>query len=146
MAKKPHRPFRELAEIERIIERFGNCTLPCDEWTHAAHLTVGMWTAREFPPAEALDRVRAGIVRYNAHCVVVDSPGYHETITRFYMWQIGKYLADVMDRSDWVAVTNGLVEHAKRESNLPLAYYSRDVLTSEAARTGWVPPDLRPLE
>jgi hypothetical protein len=29
---------------------------------------------------------------------------------------------------------------------LPLAYYSRERLMSWAARTGWLEPDLRPLE
>ena len=146
MTKKPHISFRELAEIERLVQRFDACKLPCDEWTHAAHLTVGLWKAREFPPGEALDRVRAGIVRYNANCVATNSIGYHETITRFYMWLIGKYLAGVVDCSDWVAVTNNLVEYAKIDANLPHRYYSRDVLMSDSARTAWVPPDLRAME
>ena len=146
MAKKPHVPYRHLAEIERVVQRFRDCTLPCDEWTHAAHLIVGLWTARELPSAAALDHIRAGILRYNATCGVRDSPGYHETITRFYMWLIGKYLAKVADRSNWVAVTNELVEYAGAEPNLPGHYYSREVVMSDAARVGWVPPDLHPLE
>jgi hypothetical protein len=152
MTKKPHLPYRDPAEIERVVRQFGDCTLPCDEWTHAAHLTVGLWHAREYPPGEALDRIRAAIQRYNAGCVTANSIGYHETITRFYMWLIGRYLAGItklagnMEPADLVAVTNGLVEHAALTANHPFAYYRRDVLMSDAARTNWVPPDLQPME
>ncbi|MEX2111540.1 MAG: hypothetical protein WD845_00040 [Pirellulales bacterium] len=142
----PHVPFEWLAQIERIVDRFGDCTLPCEEWTHAAHLTVGLWYAHQLPPTEALDRIRAGIKRYNVACGVADTPtdGYHETITRFYMWLIGSYLAGVTDRADWVAVTNGLVEHATVHA--PNRYYSRERLMSVAARAAWLPPDLLPLD
>jgi hypothetical protein len=140
------RPFTQLAEIERLVARFLDCTLPCAEWTHRAHLTVGLCHARDYPLHEALDRVRAGIKRYNVTCGVVDSPtrGYHETITRFYMLLVGKYLAECEDRADWVAVTNRLFElHGHKDA--PLAYYTRERLMSAEARAGWLPPDLRPL-
>lgn len=140
-SKKPHVPFSEPAQIERIVRGFEDCTLPCDEWTHAAHLTMGLWYARAYPPEQALDRVRAGIQRYNAVCGTSDGPGYHETITRFYMRLIGQFLSAVDDRGDWVRVTNELVEFAARTENLPSAHYTRARLLSDAARLGWVPPD-----
>lgn len=144
--KKPHTPFTELAQVERVVRGFDACTLPCDEWTHAAHLTVGLWYARAYPPDEALDRVRAGIQRYNAACVPVDGPGYHETITRFYMWLIGKYLATLDERTDVVRATNGLVAFAALPQNLPTAYYTSSSLSSESARSGWVAPDVQQLD
>ena len=140
-------PYDDLTQIERIVAGFTDCTLPCDEWTHRAHLTVGLWYSREYSAAEALNRLRACIKRYNAKCGVVDSPtrGYHETLTRFYMGLIGKYLAEVADRADWVGVTNNLIEeHGHRD--VPLRYYTRERLMSDEARAGWVPPDLLPLE
>jgi len=77
---KPGAPYQHLDEIERLAARFVDRTLPCPEWTHQAHLTVGLWHAREYPPAEALDRVRAGIQRYNLACGVENTTtrGYHE--------------------------------------------------------------------
>ncbi len=140
-------PCDSLAQIERIVTGFCDCTLPCEEWTHRAHLTVGLWHARQYQADEALDRMRDGIKRYNEKCAVVDSPtrGYHETLTRFYMWLIGKYLTEVPDLTDWVAVTTGLMEkYGQRD--VPLGYYSRQRLMSSEARAGWVPPDLKPLE
>jgi hypothetical protein len=146
MAKKPHQPYRSTGEIEQVVRQFVDCTLPCEEWTHAAHLTVGLWHSRQYPSREALDRVRAGIIRYNQVCAAFITLGYHETITRFYMNLIERYLAKTTDHSDWVAIANDLIETAACETNQPLWYYSREVLLSAAARTDWVPPDLRPLE
>ncbi len=140
-------PYLHLDEIDRLVAGFVACTLPCEQWTHRAHLTVGLWHAREYPPDEALERVRAGIKRYNAHCGRIDSPtgGYHETITCFYMWLVGKYLAGVPEHRDWVAVTNRLFEvHGQRDA--PLAYYSRERLMSAEARASLLEPDLKPLD
>jgi hypothetical protein len=134
-------------EIECIARGFADCTLPCAEWTHRAHLTVGLWYAREYEPDEALDRVRAGIRRYNTACGTENSAthGYHETITRFYMGLISTYLTFVADRSDWVAVTNRFIERFG-DRQLPLRYYTRERLMSSEARLNWLPPDIRSLD
>lgn len=138
--------YTSAVEIELLVARFLDCSLPCAQWTHRAHLTVGLWHARQYPPDEALARVRAGIQRYNAACGTpnTEARGYHETLTCFYMHLIGRYLAEVVDRSDWTAVTNHLVDrYGSRD--LPLRFYSRERLMSSEARARWVPPDLRPL-
>lgn len=138
--------YESVDEIERLVARFADCTLPCVEWTHAAHLTVGLWHAWRYPADEALDRVRTGILQYNVACNVPTTPtrGYHETITRLYMLLIDHYLATAPDRTDLLALVNDLLAtHGQRE--LPLQYYTRERLFSAEARADWVPPDLRPL-
>jgi hypothetical protein len=55
--------YTDIDEIEHIAGGFADCTLPCSQWTHIAHLTVGLWYAREYPAEESLDRLRAGINR-----------------------------------------------------------------------------------
>src|SRR5262245_21090730 len=81
---------------ERLVQQFLDCTLPKSEWTHVAHLRVGLWHVRSFPPDEALARVREGILRLNAaHGTPnTDTGGYHETITRFYLLSIDRFLAN----------------------------------------------------
>ena len=49
--------YRSVDEIERLVVRFADCSLPCAEWTHGAHLTVGLWHAWRYPANEALDFV-----------------------------------------------------------------------------------------
>ena len=65
------------------------------EWTHHAHLRVGLWHLLHYPPGEALDRLRDGIRLYNLATggANTDTSGYHESITRFYVWVIARFLA-----------------------------------------------------
>jgi hypothetical protein len=141
------RPYDTAEEVERVVARFGDCTLPHAEWTHRAHLTVALWYASHHPPAEALDLMRAGILRLNAAHGVPTTPtrGYHETITRFYMHTVGRYLEQEGRAGDWTDRVNLLVErYGSRD--LPLRHYSEARLKSPEARAGWVEPDISPLD
>ena len=68
---------------DAVAARFAALTLPKHEWTHAAHLTVGVWHVDRYGAADALTRLRAGIRRLNESHGNVNTPasGYHETIT-----------------------------------------------------------------
>ena len=68
-------------EIVRLVEAFEACTLPQKQWTHQAHLTVGLWYVVHYPLEEATRRIRLGIQRYNESCGVrmTRDGGYHET-------------------------------------------------------------------
>jgi hypothetical protein len=137
------RPWSSADEVNALVARFEDASLPASAWTHRAHLTVALWYAHHHPPMEALDRMRAGILRLNAAHGVPTTPagGYHETITRFYMHVITHYLQEHGAAGDWADRANRLVEHlGSRE--LPLRHYSEARLTSASARAAWVEPDL----
>jgi hypothetical protein len=137
------------SQTELLVRRFLDRTLPKSEWTHEAHLRVGLWHARNLPSDEALARVREGIILLNeAHGTPnTDAGGYHETITRFYLLYIGSFLAIADPRRgrpvDDVAAEL-IAAHGHRD--LPLRYFSREMLFSVAARRGWIEPDLLSLE
>ena len=103
------RPYGAAAEVERVVAGFTDGTLPHAEWTHRAHLTVALWYATHHEAAEALDLVRAGILRLNAAHGVPTTPtrGYHETITRFYMRVVRHFVEQEAGGDDWA-------ERAKR--------------------------------
>jgi hypothetical protein len=139
-------PYVTTDAVRDLVDAFEDCTLPWSAWTHAAHLTVAFWYVLWYGPDAALDRVRMAITRYNtAHGVVqTRERGYHETITRFYVWAVGRHLRDArLDRSLAEIANDTIAALADRE--LPLRYYSRELLGSWGARTGWVDPDLQPL-
>jgi hypothetical protein len=141
------RPYSAPAEVERVVAGFRDGTLPHTEWTHRAHLTVALWYASHHPPAEALDLVRAGILRLNAAHGVPTTPtrGYHETITRFYMLVVTHHVAREDTAGDWAERANRFVErYGSRE--LPLRHYTEARLKSAEARAGWVEPDVRAME
>ena len=139
--------FRSSDEVERLAHQFLDRTLPYERWTHAAHLAVGVWHLVRYAPGEALDRLRAGITTYNVACGIdnTDSSGYHETITRFYVEMIRRYL-EGRDRSGPLHdLVNGMVASPGGSRDAPLAYYTRERLFSVAARRSWLTPDLKPL-
>jgi hypothetical protein len=132
--------------VLRLVAAFEKRTLPKAEWTHGAHLTMGYWYAAHFAPEEALDRVRAGILRLNEAHGVVTTPtsGYHETITRAYMRLLQAQLAEDQEGGEWHDRVNRALERFGAR-DLLLGYYTRERLMSPAARAGWVEPDLREL-
>jgi hypothetical protein len=134
--------MRTDAEIEALVRAFEGCTLPRSEWTHREHLTVALWYLRHHPGDEATDRIRAGIRRFNlSHG---NTTGYHETITLAWVAVIGQFLAE---RDQGQSLSRLLAELLERcgDKNFLLRFNSEDVLMSDEARRGWVPPDLRPL-
>jgi hypothetical protein len=140
------RPYEAAAEVEHVVAGFKAGTLPHAEWTHRAHLTVALWYATHHDAAEALDLVRAGILRLNAGHGVPNTltRGYHETITRFYMHVVRHFVEREESGGDWAERANRLLtRYGHRE--LPLRHYSEGVLKSPEARAGWVGPDLLPL-
>ena len=132
---------------EELVEAFIACTLPKKEWTHQAHLRVGLWHLLRHDAEEALALLRTRIQRYNtSHGTMnTDSSGYHETITRFYVWVIDRFLR-LADREKGVDQLAADLIHRFGDRSLPLRHYSRERLFSVAARRQWVEPDLTPLE
>jgi hypothetical protein len=139
--------YRNAAEVLALIRDFKFCTLPRQQWTHRAHLTVALWHQLRYPWPEAVHLMREGIERYNdAHGIVkTKESGYHETITLFWMRMVREYLKSMAsgERMSLAALANQLIERYPKE--LPLAYYSRERLMSWEARQEWVVPDLLPL-
>jgi hypothetical protein len=107
---------------------------------------VALWYATHHEPGEALDRVRAGILRLNAAHGVPTTPtrGYHETITRFWMHTVSRHVAREGRTGDWAVRANQFVT-LWGSRDLPLRHYSEARLMSPEARAGWVEPDLEPL-
>ena len=134
--------------IDDLGARFEACAIPKEEWTHAAHLVVGLWHVHRYGADEALIRLRSGIRRLNESNGGVNSAtdGYHETITAAYVRLLAQYL-------DWCHSNQSLSERASQLLESPLAgkqtlftFYSRDRLMSTTARAEWIEPDIAPID
>ena len=134
------------AELDDFVRRFNACAIPRPEWTHAAHLAVGLWHASRYGRADALQRLRAGITRLNESNGVINSAtgGYHETVTRAYVNLLADFAARHPDKTAAERVAALLADPLSDKKAL-LRFYSRSVLESFAARLDWVEPDLAPL-
>jgi hypothetical protein len=139
-------PVSSIDDIDRLARAFENCTLPPSEFTHSAHLTVALWYLYHYSGKEAATRIREGIKRYNAANGGASTPegGYHETITMFWIFVIGKYLLLEDARLSLVELASRLTAKYS-DKRLLFEYYSRERLFSIEARAGWVEPDLKPL-
>jgi hypothetical protein len=118
------------------------------EWTHAAHLAMGLWHVERHGAAQALALLRSRIRRLNERHGTINSAtsGYHETITAAYVTVLARFSvscgADLTLGEKAVRLLAGdLARH-----DLLLACYSRDRLMSPVARAEWIEPDLAPLE
>ena len=138
--------FDSAAQVDALVAAWRDASLPFDRWTHQAHLVVALDHVLHSDAGTALDLVREGIQRYNAAHGVLQTPtrGYHETITRFYMWAVAEFVA-AAPSVPIHELANLLVERLG-DKRLPLLYYSEARLMSWEARVGWVEPDVVPLD
>ena len=130
-----------------LAARFTALTLPKEEWTHAAHLTVGAWHVDRHGPVEALTRLRDGIRRLNeSHGNVnTTTDGYHETITAAYVMLLAAYLEACPPGLPLDACVERLLASPLAARDMLFTFYSRERLQSVEARARWVEPDLAPL-
>jgi len=132
--------------LEDLVVRFYARTLSPAEWTHAAHLSVGMWHVHRFGSVEALERLRERIRLLNDSHGTPNSEtrGYHETITRAYVVVLAEYLSQCDGKPLANSVTSLLASEVAGKDYL-LTFYSKDRLMSREARAHWVTPDLGDL-
>jgi hypothetical protein len=96
-------------------------------------------------PNRSTEEVERLVARNAAHGVpTTPTRGYHETITRFYIHVIGRFVAEEPRTDGWGEWSDRLVERYGARG-LPRRYYSEERLWSPEARAGWVEPDLLPL-
>ena len=147
------RDFATNNEVAALVRAFENATIPASEFTHAAHIAVALSYLDTFPPEQALERMRENIRSFAAHHHVTNL--YHETLTTFWI-RLLQYVTSACDvdpsrRSEsakadlplWRRI-NLIVDHWTERRPVE-AHYSRELISSQAARDKWCPPDLLPL-
>jgi hypothetical protein len=135
-----------MSETERVAQALIDRTLPKAEWTHEAHLRAGLWHVHAHGAVAALPLLRRRISAYNESVGTAntDTSGYHETITRFYVTVIDRFLSTADHTLELDALAWQLLA-AYGDRRLPLHHYSEGRLFSPVARRSWVEPDLRPI-
>ena len=92
---------------------------------------------------EALSALRHHIRRYNDATGIgnTSTSGYHETITRFYVFQLYAYVMRTATPRNPVQLLHGLAAEPMSQKDFVLRHYSRERLMSGKARREWVAPD-----
>ncbi len=130
-------------EIITLVHEFENCTISREKWKHAEHLTVAFYYAKNsLSLLEATDKMRKGIFNLLKSFGVdlLKEMPYHETLTIFWMRIIYNFV-HFRNNASFVEVCNKLIEELDKD--LPLKFYSCELLFSDQARAEFVEPDLR---
>jgi hypothetical protein len=137
------RLFEDDASIVHIGEGLLARTLPREEWTHEAHLATCTWIVRDRPNINPVTDMAAIISSYNVAVGRIndDTQGYHETITQVYIAGVKAHLAEVGVAVPLYEAVNALLLSARGRRDLPLRFYSKELLFSVPARREFVPPD-----
>lgn len=133
--------------LDDLAARFQGCAVPAKEWTHAAHLVVGLWHVHRHGAADALVRLRTGIRRLNESHGAVNSTtnGYHETITAAYVQLLGEYLDRCCTDMPLEMRALDLLSGPLAVRDVLFTFYSHDRLMSTTARLEWLEPDRAPI-
>jgi adenylate kinase family enzyme len=138
----------ESHDVNEFGGRFEACTIAKTEWTHTAHLVVGLWHVHRYGAEEALARLRSGIRRLNESHGNKNTAtdGYHETITAAYVQLLSQFHERCPAEMPIDQRAAQLLGGPLAARDVLLTFYSRDRLMSTVARAGWVEPDLAPLQ
>jgi hypothetical protein len=129
------------AQDEAFLAAFEAATIPGSEFRHRQHVRVAWLYVREYGTEEALRLMAVGIRRFavaNGATAL-----YHETITRAWVLLVAAAVRrhPAIDGFDaFVEANPGLLD-----KETPYAFYRRETLASDAARSAWVEPDRLPL-
>jgi len=136
--------YKRDEEVNLLAKAFEERTLPKAEWTHAAHLTVGLYYCYHNPLGVAKNLMRDGIYWLNdAHGTPnTEQSGYHETLTVFWLKTVADFL-EKAGRDKGLAELANLLLATVNDTRLPLKFYSRERLFSVEARMNYVEPDLQ---
>jgi hypothetical protein len=136
-----------VTDVEKLVARFHAGAIPRQEWTHTAHLAIGLWHVARFGPDEALARLRSGIRKLNESNGVPNSAsdGYHESITRAYVVLLAEFLGTCPEPIQVEECARALGRTRLADRAVLLTFYTKQTLMSVRARAEWVEPDREPL-
>ena len=136
--------YKTDAEVNLLVKKFEERTLPKTEWTHAAHLTVGLYYCFHHPFGVAKNLMSDGIYWLNdAHGTPnTETSGYHETLTIFWLRTVKEFLDSRVKDDSLARLANDLVTYYN-DTKLPFNFYSREYLFSAEARMSYVEPNLK---
>jgi hypothetical protein len=86
--------YQSADEIEKVVRDFEACETGADDFHHREHLVVAVWFLHTMERDAALDRMRAGLMRFLDH-YEGNTSKYSETITVFYIDKIVEKLNEL---------------------------------------------------
>lgn len=101
--------YESVEQIERIVRGFESCETAKTDFHHREHLTVAVFYLQTLSPAEAVERMRAALLRFIQHHGI-DPRKYSEEITVFWIETVAAQLAEIGDDVSLVDRCNRVIE------------------------------------
>lgn len=135
--------YKDVREIEAVVEGFESCSTAKDDFTHRSHLTVAAYYLHISNQPDATQRMRTGLHRFLDYHGVGRAK-FHETLTVFWIRTVWAFLRRLDQKLPLLEKTNAVVE-SLGDSRLVFEYYTEGLLWADETRNGWVAPDLKDL-
>lgn len=97
-------------EIENVVRGFETCTTDKTAFRHSEHLTVAVWYVQTLGREAALDRMRAGLLRFLDHHGV-DPKKYSEPVTVLWIDRVAEELSALGPEVSLVEKCNRILSH-----------------------------------
>ena len=126
---------------QEFLDAVERCTLPASAFRHLEHVRLAWLYLRGLPAYDDAVRAMDGSTRrFAAHHGAAGK--YHHTMTVAWMRLVASRLPDD-EAGDFERFVGRHPE--LRDARALMRFYSPELLGSDAARHGWVEPDLTPL-
>jgi hypothetical protein len=135
--------YKEVREIEAVVNGFESCATAKDDFSHLSHLTVATYYLHRPNEVDATERMRAGLLRFLDHHGVGRAK-FHETLTVFWISTVSAVLDGLDPELTLLELTNAVIG-SLGDSRLVFEYYSEELLWADETRNGWVAPNLKDL-
>jgi hypothetical protein len=133
-------------QVEELVSRFKARTLAKEEWTHEAHLTVGIWFVYHLDFFDALCQIKSGIITLNASFGGINdgNSGYHETLTVFWAKIMAEYIR--LNELSFEETVNNFLSTPLTEKSLPFEFYEKEILLSPPFRAVFHEPAQKAID
>ncbi|QQS33621.1 MAG: hypothetical protein IPM50_03285 [Acidobacteriota bacterium] len=135
--------FNTEEEIRELAEKFEAAAIARNAWKHAEHLAVALVYVEDLGETAAVGRMRSGILNLLENGFGLDltkEMPYHETLTVFWIKTVAEFNA-ANEGLSLLEKANELIK--THDKDLPLRFYTRELLFSDAARAKFLPPDIK---
>ena len=126
---------------EDFLRAFEDLSFPADQFHHREHIRVAWLYLKSSDATRAAERMSDGIRRFANHHGATQK--YHHTLTLAWMRLVAAALVEAPAGHNFMQFLAEYSELGDKE--LLKKYYSPELLQTNAAREGWVLPDLQPL-
>lgn len=127
---------------DAFVEAFEHCRIEPGNFDHPAHVRLAYAYLCHHEPEAACARMKGSLLQFLAH-IGADPNKFHETMTRAWILAVRHF----MDLTGPTACYAQFIEQAPDllDPRIMLTHYSAETLFSDAARAGFVDPDIQPI-